>query len=105
MEDVKIGLETKMAHQDARKQDPGGAKGDSLHFETAKIKADSYYKRKQKDCMGNPLPEEQIMHQKTALTRKQVLSETFPSTYQVLPSFWAHSCTMSPGRVSLTKFI
>ena len=86
MEDVKVGLEPKMPHQDARKEDPGGAQRDAFHFEPAKIEADSYHKRKQKDCVGYPLPKEQIMHQNTAFTRKQVLSPTLPSTYHALPS-------------------
>ena len=87
MQHVQVHLEAQMPHQDAQKQDPGGAQGDAFYLETAQKKSNADNKCKQHDAMGDAVSEKQIFHsQYSSFTTKQDLPSTRPSTYQEVPS-------------------
>ena len=62
VEDLRIGPETEVAHEDADEQDPGGTEGYALDLEASEIDADAHDEGDQQDGMGNTLPQEQFSH-------------------------------------------
>lgn len=105
VKDVEVGFEAEMAHENAGKENPGTAKRNALYLESAKIKTNTDHEGDKQYRVGDSLPKKKIMHYSSILTRKQVLSFTLPSTYQVLPSCMEYSLTWSEGTVSFMKLI
>ena len=59
---MRVTSEAEVAEQNADKQDPCGADGDALEFESSQIQADCNHCGEEQDGMRNTSAQEQISH-------------------------------------------